>query len=305
MMSKPHILVLADVRTWAWHRKATALKECLSDRFDIEILYSTEPGAAKIITARPRRYDLLHTFEVFQVGQIPGLVQVPHTTGITAHVWPTWEQREGKGTVRKWASKAVAFHANSKLLQREIQEHLGRDVWYVPNGVDETFFRRTEPRQARNLVVGWVGKDNPRKGPDLVAEACRRAGVELREVRRSSRNALPPEEMRAFYQGIHVLCVASDMDGTPNPALEAAACECAVVSNHIGNMPEFIEPGANGLFHDRSVDGIAAALRDLAGRPLEEVEEMGRAARRTVEREWTWKAMAENYAAMWAACVRR
>lgn len=295
------MLVLADVRTWAWARKAAALREHLSDRFDVQVLYTTEPEAARAVVAR--RYDLAHTFEVFQVHQMPQLRDVPHVTGITAHVWQTWEQRYGSGTVRRWASAARGFHANSKLLQVETEAYLGKSVWYVPNGVDETFFRRTR-RAPSKLVVGFVGKDVARKGHHLVAEACRKVGVELRDVRRRWRDALTPEGMREFYQDVHVLCVASDMDGTPNPALEAAACGCAVASNLIGNMPEFVEHGVNGLLHDRTLSGIAGVLSDLAARPLEEVEEMGRAARRTVEAAWTWRQMAENYAAMWAACIR-
>lgn len=296
---RPRILILADVETWAWARKAKALQAHLSDRFDIRIVYSADPASTPAIAKRD--YDLLHTFEVNQATLVP--TGVPFLTGITAHVWRTWEERHGAGTVKNWCSRAKGVHANSILLQQEMSSHLGRDVWYVPNGVDEQFFRRTQPREASRLVVAYVGKPNPRKGYGLIASAAKKAGVELRDVRRRSGDALSPEDMRTFYQGIHVLAVASDMDGTPNPALEAAACECAVVSNRIGNMPEFIEHGVNGLSVERNIDSLAAAFSDLARRPLAEVEEMGRAARRTIESAWTWRAMAENYATMWTASV--
>jgi glycosyltransferase involved in cell wall biosynthesis len=298
--TKRRVHILADVPTWAWAKKAQALKACLSGRFDISILYATDPTTGPLIAGK--RYDLLHTFEVYQASGLPA---VPHTTGITAHVWSTWENRHGAGTVRTWAARARGIHANSRLLQTEMQEYLGRSVWYVPNGVDEQVFHRTRPREAHKLVVGFVGKDNPRKGYDIVRAACAQAGVELREVRRHHSNALSSEAMREFYQDIHVLAVASDMDGTPNPALEAAACECAVVSTSIGNMPEFIEPGVNGLLVKRSVDSLTAALVELAGRPLEQVEAMGRAARATIEQGWTWQIQAEHYAEMWTACIER
>lgn len=298
----PRILILSDVPGWAWGRKAAALRQCLSDRFHIAIVHSAEPGAGAVIAAN--KYDLLHTFEV---GQLQGLPRGPRlVTGITAHVWSTWEKRHGEGIVRTWAKRAVGFHANSRLLQNEIEAYLGYAVHYCPNGVDPDFFRRTDPRPpGSGLVVGFVGKPNHRKGADVVREACKRAGLELRAVERTSKNALSPDEMLAFYQGIDVLAVSSDMDGTPNPALEAAACECAVVSNPIGNMPEFIEPGVNGLLTERSAESLAAALADLAGRPRDEVAEMGRAARRTVEAAWTWRQQAENYATLWTECLTR
>jgi glycosyltransferase involved in cell wall biosynthesis len=302
-VKKSRILIIADVPNWAWAKKAAQLQKYLGGpdgEFVVDVAYTT---------AQPVElgYDLYHTFEVSQVHQIPKNIDLwPGTpekhravTGITAHVWPTWEARHGAGTVRGWASRAQGFHANSRLLQKEISAYLGHEVYYVPNGVDETFYRRLRPRaHDQRLVVGHVGKPNPRKGRDLIAAACERAGVEFREIRRTSKDALTAEDMREFYQDLHVLAVASDMDGTPNPALEAAACECAVVSNAIGNMPEFVESGCNGVLVERSVESLSAAFADLK-RSVEGVVQMGRAARDTIERDWTWKKLSCNYADMW------
>lgn len=291
----PRIAIISDVRNWAWSRKAEQLRRHLSGQFEIEVahLYDRQPDPL------PKGADLYNTFEVFQARQLPrGL---PYVTGMTAHVWQTWEQQYGPGTVAKWATGALAFHANSRLLEAEMRGLLDRPICYVPNGVDEAFFRRTRARAASDhLVVGWVGKPNPRKGMDIVAQACADAGVELRTVNRTHRNALGPEQMREFYQDLHVLVVASDMDGTPNPALEAAACGVAIVSNRIGNMPELIRDGINGRLIERSVTWFAAALRNL---DVPTAVRMGEAARATIESGWTWAHMAPNYARMWTAAL--
>jgi glycosyltransferase involved in cell wall biosynthesis len=289
---KPRIAVLADVRNWAWARKAEQLRIHLRDEFAIEVahLYA-QPKPDPL----PKGADLYSTFEVFQVRTLPkGL---PYVTGMTAHVWEGWVQKYKHANVRAWADGARVFHANSRLLETEMRERLQRPIAYVPNGVDEKFFKRTRPRLAsQKLIVGWVGKPNPRKGGDIVAEACRLAGVELRTVARTHRDALPPETMREFYQDLHVLAVASDMDGTPNPALEAASCGVAIVSNRIGNMPEFVEDGANGRLVERNAESIAAALREIS---VSDAERMGDAARATVEAGWTWRHMAPAYGRMW------
>ena len=294
----PRVLVLADVPTWAWARKAWALKRHLAGRIDVTVAYSTEHATNAVI--RRAEHDLYHTFEVSQVGIVPP--GWPMTTGITAHVVDTWEGKR-PGCVREWAGRAVGFHANSKLLQRELEAFLGRPVYYVPNGVDEGFFRRVLRRSSKRLVVGYVARPNVRKGPEIVADACHRAGVELRTIVRTWKTALTAEQMRAWYQDIHVLAVSSDMDGTPNPALEAAACECAVVSNAIGNMPEFIRHGVNGYLTERTTEHLAVYLATLAARPIAEVEAMGRAARATVLEDWTWKQRAIAYAEMWESCL--
>ena len=289
---KPKIAIIADVRTWAWARKAEQLRLHLSDEFAIEVacIYATPRP-----DPMPRGADLYNTFEVFQARHLPA--GLPYVTGMTAHVWRTWEAQHGAGTVKRWASSALAFHANSKLIEAEMRELLGREIHYVPNGVDEAFFVRQRARaRSGRLIVGWVGKPNPRKGSDIVKQACAAAGVELRTVERTHRNALSPAEMRDFYQDLHVLVVASDMDGTPNPALEAAACGIAIVSNRIGNMPEFIRDGVNGRLVERTAESIAAVLRELT--PPEAIR-MGDEARLTIERGWTWKHQAPAYARMW------
>jgi len=293
---KPRVAIIADVRGWAWDRKARALRQHLCGEFDVTVsyLYDKKPDTL------PTGVDLYHTFEVFQASLLPP--GAPYVTGITAHVWPGLEQRYGAAPIRRWAGEALAFHANSRLLEREVAARLGRPIAYCPNGVDEVFFHRLRPAPRDRLVVGWVGKPNPRKGADIVREACRLAGVELRTVERTHRDALPAEAMRDFYQGCNVVAVASDMDGTPNHALEGAACGCAVVGNAIGNLPELVEDGVNGRLVERNAESLAAALRDLAA-DLPRALAMGEAARVTIERGWTWAQLAENYAALWRAAL--
>jgi glycosyltransferase involved in cell wall biosynthesis len=294
MTARPRVVIVADVRNWAWARKASALATHLADEFQIEVVYQYERPPDAVPLGR----DLYHTFEVFQLSRL-SVGGARATTGITAHVWPTWERQHGPGTVRRWAEGARAFHANSLLLCDEMKRLLDRKIHYCPNGVDETFFRRTRPRQSdARLVVGWVGKPNPRKGREIVAEACARAGVELRTVERRHTTALSAEAMREFYQDLHVLAVASDMDGTPNPALEAAACGVAVVGNRIGNLPEFIIDGVNGRMVQRDSLALASALRVLA-LDIPRAVAMGGAARASIEAGWTWKRQARNYAALW------
>jgi len=77
-----------------------------------------------------------------------------------------------------------------------------------------------------------------------------------------------------------------------------------VVGNRIGNLPEFIEHGVNGLLTERTLEGLTEALIVLAA-DIPRAISMGLAARQTVEREWTWKRMANNYAQMWKDVLTR
>lgn len=305
---KPRVCIVADVRTWAWARKAAQLEKHLGDEFDMVTVF---PFDRRPDPVPPQGFDLWHSFEVFQAPQLLEL-GVPYVTGITAHVWDGHERQRTRPALIRWMGAARGFHANSVLLAHETFRRYGVVSHYCPNGVDESFFVRLRDERPRDrLVVGWVGKPNARKGRHLVEAACSLAGAELRVVARTHRDALDAEAMRDFYQGIHVLCVASDMDGTPNPALEAAACGVAVVGNRIGNLPEFVEDGVNGLLVGPvpSPDPAQPSAAEL-GRALAQLVadvplalRMGEAARATVERDWTWARQARNYARMWSAAL--
>lgn len=312
----PRVLVLADVPTWAWGRKADAYKTHLSHDFDVTVAYHS---------AVPRfdDFDLIHLFEVSQVGTLSGYPPIGQrgfkaVAGLTAHVWRTW----GADRMRKWAAHVEGLHGNSLLIAKELVEFHPR-VFYTPNGVDPDRFIRTRHRTGK-IVFGHVGKPNPRKGADIIAAASLQAGVELRLIQRTSKLALSQADMLAWYQGIDVMVTASNMDGTPNPMLEGAACECALLSTPIGNMPEFITP-RNGIltmsrlpyhppddprpYQDVALnhymqretlrEELAAHMRALANDP-EATRAMGQLARETVLKAWTWQHQVESVGRMWA-----
>jgi glycosyltransferase involved in cell wall biosynthesis len=67
--------------------------------------------------------------------------------------------------------------------------------------------------------------------------------------------------MLDWYNSGTVLVCASESEGTPNPALEAAACGCTIVTTRVGNMPELISDGVNGVFVERDLDSLERGVR--------------------------------------------
>jgi len=131
--------------------------------------------------------------------------------------------------------------------------------------------------------------------------------------------------MREWYQDLWLLVTCSDLDGTPNPMLEAASCEVALLSNPIGNMPEFLVPYGNGLviprplagqkYDDLVSEGGVPWYEDPKRRmeiveDLEQqlvwarthsraVEEMGRQDRWDILTGWTWEQQVEHVRWFW------
>ena len=193
------------------------------------------------------------------------------------------------------------IHANSMLLQKELQEHFpNRKVWYLPNGVDEDKFSYTKKDEKLPFKACYVGKNTKRKGyDDYIKPACKKAGVELKDqtCRFNSHNVIKHSDMPNFYNDVDVVLIASDMDGTPNQLLEAAARGRTFIGNKIGNVPEFVKDGVNGFLVTREIKSYVEKLKWLKEHK-EECRRMGEEARKTIEESWTWKIQAENYRKM-------
>lgn len=325
---RPKILVVADTPHWAWGRKAKEYERWLSGLFDVTVAYQTR-GLPDDLS----RFDLVHLFEVSQLRSIPEIYTGPLVAGLTAMVWWTW----GAENMQAWADRCTALHGNSRMLVHELEQFHSR-VYYTPNGVDPMFWHRDEPRNATSgFSVCHVGKPNPRKGSGLLIEACRRAEIPLYLCQRTSHIRLPWEDVREIYRRSWVHVSVSDMDGTPNTALEAAACECAIVSTPIGNMPDFVVHGVNGFLigqellpnpfrpwiaalvephpeklpafarwspdevtdrRERLIDELTIILTWMRDHPDETIR-MGAEARKTIRREWTWQRQVDHVARMW------
>jgi len=311
-MHRPRILIVADVPGWAWGRRARAYRRHLGDQFQITMSYLADP------LPDPSGFDLVHLFEVSQLDRVSD--PRPYSprpyrlvAGLTAHVWRTW----GPERMHRWASRCDALHGNSLLLVDELKP-FHPSVCYLPNGVDAERFRPPEVPRSGEVVFGHVGKPTARKGGALIVEAARRAGVALLVNQRTSRVALDEDSMAAWYRGVDVEVTASNMDGTPNPMLEAAATGCALLSTPIGNMIEFIGSGVNGFFlpplpgreEGRAPlpseapevgllsDAMVELMEWFRDRP-DETREMGRRARESILEEWTWEKQVLRVAKFW------
>lgn len=295
-MSKPQILLIPDVKGWAWWHKSQYLKRYLSDEFDFDIkLGLGVPGnyvRRDLLKGLRKKYDLYMTFGWSFVDMLKYVPMRKRITGVTAH------RRDG--VIKPNMMKAHWRHANSRLLYKQLINMNFGNVYYTPNGVDDELFVPKKPiKPDAPLVVGHVGKlSNMKQQKKIIEPACRLAGVKYFSHYNNYMDAIPLEKMPEVYQKFDLFIVASMEDGTPCPALEAAACGRPILSNKIGNMPEFIKDGVNGwLMKHCNKEEYAKKLKWIKENK-QLLPKMGENARGTVEKYWSWKVQAENYRKM-------
>lgn len=155
--------------------------------------------------------------------------------------------------------------------------------------------------------VGWAGSLS-NQGPeqrgfhDLIEPAVRSVDAARLVVAAREKKWRSPDEMLEFYRSIDIYLCASRSEGTPNPCLEAAACGVPVVTTRVGNMPELVRHGVNGLFIERNVADIAAKITQLRDNPALRAE-LSRNMLALIQ-AWDWRRQAENYRNMFEAILR-
>lgn len=293
---RPPILLMADVCGWAWWNKSQYLEAYLADDYDIKVISLIGPESSGV---NARRFRLYVTYGYSYVLRLQNVPKERRVTGVTAH--------RPLNLLKGSMSFADNVHANSKMLLHDLKQIVANHdkVHYVPNGVDEKIFSEVNPiRKTGELVAGHVGKKCAAKHQeDIILPALNASGVKSVTNLSDYTNKKPYCEMPEMYNEMDVFIVASEEDGTPNPALEAAACGRPIISNRIGNMPEFIKDGYNGFIVGLKIDEYIEKLEYLRNN-RDHLIEMGKNARKTVEENWTWKIQAENYREMFKKCLR-
>ena len=135
----------------------------------------------------------------------------------------------------------------------------------------------------RDRVVALDSND-PGKGKSLIAEAARRAGIDI----------VFSHDLTADLGTAALLVYITDSEGLGSAALLAMAAGVPVLASAVGGLVEAVEDGVTGLLirdnsPDRIADGMLGMLQD---RPR--LEQLGRNARQKAEREFTTEQMVRN-----------
>jgi glycosyltransferase involved in cell wall biosynthesis len=288
---KPAILIITDVKGWAWWLKSQYIKEHLSDEFDIDIKCVIGEGCIPPHKIDQNSYDLYFTYGFSYIDLLYRVPRNRKVTGVTAH--------RRKNVIFPKMKMAGHHHANSKMLLNELHDMGFTNAYYLPNGVDADLFKPIVPiKKDGDLIVGHVGKECQAKGQrEYILPAIKAAECKSFTNLRTWQDKLPHKEMPNLYNQMDVFVVASVEDGTPNPALEAAACGRPIISNHIGNMPELIKDGYNGFIVPRKIGAYVEKIKYFKEN-RDELIRMGENARKSILAEWTWKHQSERYRSM-------
>lgn len=299
ILPKYTVRLLFDVPGWAYHRRCQALQKYAPDDFAVTI----GPDYGRVLKAIP--HDLVLQLCYACSKNIRDHVdQAGYDMVVVTGINVAWKSGASWFPNVYRYSHHVIF--NSKMAWEEAGRQ-ERTSW-ISNGVDGEIFRPIMPIGERKPRVISIGSDFHRKNkgfmdilPHLVGELGERGiDCDFRQVNSHGRERVGQETMNSWYNTGTIYVVASEREGTPNPALEAAAAGCVLVSTRVGNMVELIEDGVNGFLVERNLDAIHnAVLKAQANYPRMAAAMQERIA------DWHWRTRAQEYFALFRELIDR
>jgi glycosyltransferase involved in cell wall biosynthesis len=229
---------------------------------------------------------------------------------------------------------AVSDAVAEEILRSRLGARTRDRLRVVRNGIDAQVARRDAergdslPRELRSPSYVCVGHLRARKGIDVLLDAAPLIALAFPQARgfvvgegedaaslhahqqrvaAGTVNLLGRrDDARAITGHADVFVVPSRVEGMPLALLEAMALERPIVATRVGSLPKFLTHERDALLvPPDDPRALADAIVQLLQAP-DRAQALGRAARRTVEREANVTVTAAEYLALYdAAVVRR
>lgn len=235
--------------------------------------------------------------------------------------------------------RADAFTSISRRTA-EVSAHLFKvpldRIAVIPNAVDTRKFRPDERVERDPNLLLYVGTVCEKKGPmdavgalDILVAKCPQlrllmigrdgVGYDGRpnfraEIRRryprtcenhvEFRDHVPNDQLPDYYRRAGLVVLPSHYESFGRTTIEAMACAAPVVRSDGPPAAEIIESGVSGLLcRNRDPADLARAMAELLADPARRTE-LGRAARRRVEKEYACEVVAEKTEQFLAAAIQ-
>ena len=298
------LLAIADVRGWAYDRRAQALKKYAPEDFEVDIAYICEHGALAVF----KEFDVIYNMEYTMTRAVRSHLR---NCGSKA---PLVNSHNADHRRASPAFNEAREHADFIIFNNmEAFRHYGslQGTCNISNGVDLDLWGVDVPPECRTNLAIWTGGNGKGYEEFLIplSEACKEASFELRHIGKDGWNSdrsvntdvvWPQPRMRDWYNGAKVVLCSSDTEATPNYLLEAMACGCVPVSTKVGNLMEFGEDGKNCCLCRKEIDsfihGICFALENYEAMHANAVESISK---------WSWESRSRIFYDVFRAMINK
>ncbi len=258
-----NIRLLYDVKGWAYYWRCLALQKYAPDDFNVSI--GSNYGQAFKEKRHHLVLQLAYSYaKDLRSHMIRGKYKFPLISSYNV----------GWSYANKWLDGAIKYSDGVIINNYEMWDKYGRHprTHHISNGIDREIFKVKKPITSREPRVLWCGSkchSHTKNYESILIPLSKKLAkhkipVDFKLTDSSGGNRLDQKQMAHWYNTGSIYVCASNTEGTPNTALEAASCGCTVISTRVGNMPELIVDEQNGKLCDTNVDSLLDGIVEAA-----------------------------------------
>lgn len=244
-------------------------------------------GVDKIIAQCPNeRAELVHDYNADpdKIALIP--------SAVNTSIFKPVAQNEARQSIGLEMGKQVIAYVGRLLPRKDIRNVVRALALLIEQG------ERTADAPLLMIVGGESEEPDPVSTPEIdeLQKLARELGVS-KHIRFMGKKQ--PELLRYYYSAADVAVTTPWYEPFGLTPLEAMACGRPVIGSAVGGITFTIKDGETGLLvPPRDPRALAASLRYLLAQP-QLIRRMGLAARKRVEREFSWSIVAMRTGALY------
>ncbi len=290
-MKKKTILLVADVKGWAFDNIAQYLVKLLESRYDVRVVYVSDYkdyndflDALNAIS----KIDFIHFF--YRV-YLRDLLQYFINDPLNPKLKPLLKAAIVTSIPDKMFLQECdiienesffSFVDNYYTVSKELHKIYSRINIYPKPWRDVIFDNviiSTKPnfKSKDKLQITWIGNSNSGSsyfGPDYdlkglhtvilpaLMKLKKTSSIEINTIDSASQK-LSKQETYNILKNTDILLIASKCEGTPLPLIEAMASGCAIISTDVGIIPEVLPEEQKRFIIERNVDSFVRAILAL------------------------------------------
>lgn len=310
-MTTIRVLIISDREGYCFTRRAEAIQRHAPERLSVEIIHYSYADLSQIPWSQ---YDVIYCLPPQVAREVRGNMEAAGADVPLAVAWNSGVGRIGYDVAEAWQSADFMVCNNYAAwidAKRRISDFRG---CHISNGVDIDVFQCKVPMAERPKRVLWIASEHKAndpydvKGWHTVAAPLKSllegTGIECDFRVVPEAEELTAAQMCDWYNTGSVFLVTSTTEGTPNTALEAAACGCSLCTLPVGNMRELISSGINGKIIEKrsnwNISWVFIAVKEA----LADREKFSAAMLRKIP-EWDWSKRVPFYVGVFDAMARR
>ena len=283
------IRLLYDVQGWAYYWRCLALQN--NAPIDFEVSIGSNFGEA----LKKRKHDLVLQCAFSYADTVKKCIENTKQNTVLVSTYTV-----GWGYANSWLNGAIRDSDYVVINNQEMWEKYGKhpQTVHISNGVDTKIFHVRKPIELRKPRILWIGSVGHQKVKNYneilipLSKLLQHDGIayDFKLIDSYSSNRMNQEQMSYWYNTGSIYVVASQTEGTPNPALEAAASGCTLVATRVGNMTELIKDNYNGYLCDTNIQSLYQGIKKAISNQKQLAINMQESIK-----SWDWKERSKQY----------